>query len=122
MNQKRVEDLLTDNLCIGHKCRNNSNGAYAPSLWEVAHDLSQYVKDGQLIEIPITCTLDEILEAQKYLDKANSPYLRLLELDYRGKIEKIQFKTVPGNTVYQLTFSKGDRTTIAGHFKKLISS
>lgn len=120
---KTAEDLLVDELCFGHlHSGKNSDRLHIPSIWELAHDLDKYIKDGLLVETPITCSLADILEAERYFYKRNAPYLRLLESDYMGRTEKTEFRTVPGGTVYRLEFTKGDRTPISGHFSKVIDS
>jgi hypothetical protein len=120
---KRAEDLLMDSICFGHTHSGTiSDGNHIPTIWEVAYDLQKFVQQGLLVEIPITCSLSEVLETKKYFYNSNEPpqYLRrLLESDYMGKIEKVQFRTIPGNTLYELDFTKSDRTPLSGHFKKL---
>jgi hypothetical protein len=115
---KRAEDLLCEHVSFGYGYTAQNSHLHIPTLWEIAHDLEEYIKQGILIEIPINCSLTEIFEAENLLNRKDRPYHRLLELDYFGQDMKIQFKTVLGNSVYELVFSKSERSALNGYFKK----
>ena len=53
-----------------------------PSFWSVAHDLDQYVREGLLIEISITCSLNDIfkVEMDTPLSKGFSKASKMSEL------------------------------------------
>ncbi len=117
---KRIEDWLMDGLCFGHShLGKNTERLHIPTFWEVSHDLAKYVNEGLLVEIPGSCSLADIFELERNFYKSNASYSRLLESDYTGRVETVQFRSVPGNTLYQLEFSKADRTPLSGHFRKI---
>jgi hypothetical protein len=116
-----AEDRLSDKLDFGRSLtsKEQREGRYMPDLWEVCHDLENYIKEGSLIEIPVNCTLTEIFEAEPFRGKRGRPPNRILRDSYYDEILKIQFRTIPGGTLYELIFSKDERTAHSGYFKKI---
>lgn len=118
----QIEDKLCDHLVFGATFSSKAEAqrmGYMPTLWEVCHDLDVYVKDGLLVEIPINCSLKEVFEAEKIRSMAESLQNRILRQDYFDEDLIIHFMTVPGNNLYELLFTKGERSAINGYFKKM---
>jgi hypothetical protein len=117
----RVEDRLCDHLVFGATFTSKAEAerrGYMPTLWEVCHDLEAYIKCGLLTEIPVNCSLKEIFEAEKLKSKVGTGN-RILRQDFLDEDLIIHFKTVPGGTLYELLFTKSERSAHNGYFKKL---
>ena len=113
------ENMLCNYIKFGYEPRVKDQGTHIPNLWEVCHDLEGFIKQGVLIEIPVNCSLAEIFEAEKLLSKRQRPPNRILRDTYFDEDLVIHFKTVPGETLYELNFTKGERTGHSGYFKKI---
>lgn len=118
----KVEDLLCDYIYFGHDSEKSRNGLHVPSLWEVCHDLQQWLWSGLLIEISVNCSLDDIYQAQRSIFNKTFDH-KILDQLYDGDDDwVIQFRTVPGNTIYELrfgTYEYGMGTLLEGTFKKI---
>ncbi len=120
----RIEELLCDHLVFGATFTSKAEAerrGYMPTLWEVCQDLAVHIKNGFLIEIPINCSLREIFEAEKLKSNVSTSN-RILRQDYLDEDLIIHFKTVPGGTLYELLFTKSERSAHNGYFKKLTTS